>query len=84
MSGRTISKMECEKLAKTILKMREEFEFPKELTINDNNRLKEFKDNAYALSLWNKNDTVFYIKRSEKTRGFNPKMNQYRVGSFVC
>lgn len=84
MSGRAISKMECEKLAQTILKMREEFEFPKELTIDDKNRLKEFKDNAYALSLWIKNDTVFYIKRSEKIRGFNPEMNQYRVGSFVC
>lgn len=62
MSGRAISKMECEKLAQTILKMREEFEFPKELTIDDKNRLKEFKDNAYALSLWIKNDTVFYLR----------------------
>lgn len=65
MSGRAISKMECEKLAQTILKMREEFEFPKELTINDNNRLKEFKDNAYALSLWIKNDTVFYLRNKK-------------------
>lgn len=62
MSGRAISKMECEKLAQTILKMREEFEFPKELTIDDKSRLKEFKDNAYALSLWIKNDTVFYLR----------------------
>lgn len=65
MSGRAISKMECEKLAQTILKMREEFEFPKELTIDDKNRLKEFKDNAYALSLWIKNDTVFYLRNKK-------------------
>jgi len=65
MSGRAISKMECEKLAKTILKMREEFEFPKGLTINNKNHLKEFKDNAYALSLWIKNDTVFYLRNKK-------------------
>ena len=65
MSGRAISKMECEKLAKIILKMREEFEFPKELTINDKNHLKEFKENAYALSLWIKNDTVFYLRNKK-------------------
>ena len=65
MSGRAISKMECEKLAKTILKMREEFEFPKELTIDDKNCLKEFKDNAYALSMWIRNDAIFYL-RSKK------------------
>lgn len=65
MSGRAISKMECEKLAKTILKTREEFEFPKGLTINDKNHLKESKDNAYALSLWIKNDTVFYLRNKK-------------------
>ena len=66
MSGRTISKMECEKLAQTILKMREEFEFPKKLTTDGMNRLKEFKDNAYVLSLWIKNDTVFYLRNKKK------------------
>lgn len=65
MSGRTISKMECEKLAQTILKMREEFEFPKKLTTDGMNRLKEFKDNAYVLSLWIKNDTVFYLRNKK-------------------
>lgn len=66
MSGRTISKMECEKLAQTILKMREEFEFPKKLTTDGMNRLKEFKDNAYVLSLWIKNDTVFYLRNKKE------------------
>ena len=65
MSGRTISKMECEKLAQTILKMRKEFEFPKKLTTDGMNRLKEFKDNAYVLSLWIKNDTVFYLRNKK-------------------
>ena len=65
MSGRVISKMECEKLTQTILKMWEEFEFPEKLTIDDMNRLKEFKDNAYALSMWIKNDTVFYLRNKK-------------------
>ena len=65
MSGRAISKLECEKLNQTILKMWEEFKFPEKLTIDDKNRLKKFKDNAYALSMWIKNDTVFYL-RSKK------------------
>ena len=65
MSGRAISKMECKKLNQTIFKMWEEFKFPEKLTIDDKNRLKEFKDNAYALSMWIKNDTVFYL-RSKK------------------
>lgn len=51
MSGRAISKLECEKLNQTILKMWEEFKFPEKLTIDDKNRLKKFKDNAYALSM---------------------------------
>ena len=65
MSGRAISKMECKKLNQTIFKMWEEFDFLEELTIDDKNRLKEFKDNAYVLSMWIKNDTVFYL-RSKK------------------
>lgn len=73
MSGRAISKMECEKLAKTILKMREEFKFPKELTINDKNHLKEFKDNAYTLSLWIKNDTVFILNGLRKFEVSTPR-----------
>lgn len=28
-------------------------------------------------------DSIF-IELSEKTRGFNPEMNQYQVGSLVC
>ena len=65
MSGRVISKMECKKLNQTILKMWEEFDFPEKLTIDDKNRLKKFKDNAYALSMWIKNDTVFYLRNKK-------------------
>ena len=65
MSGRAISKLECEKLNQTILKMWEEFKFPEKLTIDDKNRLKKFKDNAYALSMWIKNDTVFYLRNKK-------------------
>lgn len=73
MSGRAISKLECEKLNQTILKMWEEFKFPEKLTIDDKNRLKKFKDNAYALSMWIKNDTVFYLrnKKVEELYEFN-------------
>lgn len=46
--------------------MREEFEFPKKLTTDGMNRLKEFKDNAYVLSLWIKNDTVFYLRNKKE------------------
>ena len=65
MSGRAISKLECEKLNQTILKMWEEFKFPEKLTIDDKKRLKKFKDNAYALSMWIKNDTVFYLRNKK-------------------
>lgn len=65
MSGRVISKLECEKLNQTILKMWEEFKFPEKLTIDDKNRLKKFKDNAYALSMWIKNNTVFYLRNKK-------------------
>ena len=65
MSGRVISKMECEKLAQTILKMWEEFDFPEKITIDNRNRLKEFKDKPYALALWIKKDVVFILRNKK-------------------
>lgn len=68
MSGRVISKRECEKLTQTILKMWETFEFPKKTSIDDKSRLEKFKFNSYALSLWIRNDTTLLLrnKRNEE------------------
>ena len=69
MSGRAISKLECEKLNQTILKMWEEFKFPEKLTIDDKNRLKKFKDNAIVF--WLKKQLGASLYQKITTEAFN-------------